>query len=83
MRVWAARRHEPCFRIKQATWSVSRLYLRLPCIHEIAVIRADVRDDQQFDDVPRRAGGDERVPGHAGVETCIAGSRGHEGSAAS
>jgi hypothetical protein len=30
--------------------------LRLPCIHEIAVILADVRNDQRIDDVSRRAG---------------------------
>src|ERR1700752_4871197 len=37
--------------------------LRLPCIHEIAVILADVRNDQRIDDVARRADGDEQVRG--------------------
>jgi hypothetical protein len=31
--------------------------VRLPCIHEIAVILADVRNDHRIDDVARRAGG--------------------------
>src|SRR5436305_11908847 len=35
--------------------------LRLPCIREIAVILADVRDDQQLDEVERRAGGETQV----------------------
>jgi hypothetical protein len=35
--------------------------LRLPCIREIAVILADVRDDQQLDEVERGAGGEQRV----------------------
>jgi hypothetical protein len=32
--------------------------LGLPCIRELAVILADVRDDLQLDEVERRAGGE-------------------------
>lgn len=34
--------------------------LRLPCIGDIAVHLADARDEQQLDEVERRAGGDLR-----------------------
>jgi hypothetical protein len=35
--------------------------LRLPRIREIAVILADVRNDQQFNEVGGRAGGEQQV----------------------
>jgi hypothetical protein len=44
--------------------------MRLPCIGRIAVIPTDVRDDRQLDEVERRAGGDEQVPGELRRETC-------------